>query len=130
MADSFNLEYFETNGIRVRAAVQGAGPLVIMVHGWPELWYSWRHQVPAVAAAGYRVVAPDVRGYGGSDKPHPVEAYDMLQLTGDVAGLTGSGDRYVPRGARHLPRRTFSFLCCRGYARWIDSNLCTGFERQ
>lgn len=87
MADSFTLQYFETNGIRVRAAVEGEGPLVIMVHGWPELWYSWRHQLRAVAAAGYRVIAPDVRGYGGSDKPHPVEAYDMLQLTADVAGL-------------------------------------------
>ena len=87
MADSFTLESFETNGIRLRAAVEGAGPLVIMVHGWPELWYSWRHQIRAVADAGYRVVAPDVRGYGGSDKPHPVEAYDMLQLTADVAGL-------------------------------------------
>ena len=87
MADSFTLEFFETNGIRVRAAVEGQGPLVIMVHGWPELWYSWRHQVRALAEAGYRVVAPDVRGYGGSDKPQPVEAYDMLQLTADVAGL-------------------------------------------
>ncbi|KEI72954.1 epoxide hydrolase [Endozoicomonas elysicola] len=75
------------NGISVWAAVEGTGPLVIMVHGWPELWYSWRHQIQAVAAAGYRVVAPDVRGYGGSDKPYPVEAYDMIHLTGDVVGL-------------------------------------------
>ena len=89
MADSFTLKFFETNGIRVRAAVEGEGPLVIMVHGWPELWYSWRHQIRALAEAGYRVVAPDVRGYGGSDKPHPVEAYDMLQLTADVAGVIG-----------------------------------------
>ena len=87
MADSFTLEFFDTNGIRVRAAVEGEGPLVILVHGWPELWYSWRHQVRALTEAGFRVVAPDVRGYGGSDKPHPVEAYDMLQLTADVVGL-------------------------------------------
>jgi pimeloyl-ACP methyl ester carboxylesterase len=58
-----------------------------MVHGWPELWYSWRHQIPAVVAAGFKVVAPDVRGYGGSDKPHPVEAYDMVELTADLVGL-------------------------------------------
>jgi pimeloyl-ACP methyl ester carboxylesterase len=87
MADSFTLQYFDANGIRIRAAVEGEGPLVIMVHGWPELWYSWRHQIRTIAAAGYRVVAPDVRGYGGSDKPHHIEAYDMLQLTADVAGL-------------------------------------------
>jgi pimeloyl-ACP methyl ester carboxylesterase len=87
MAETFALQSFTTNGIRVRAAVEGAGPLVIMVHGFPELWYSWRHQIRAVAAAGYRVVAPDVRGYGGSEKPYPVEAYDMVELTSDVVGL-------------------------------------------
>jgi len=81
------MRFFDTNGIRVRAAVQGTGPLVILVHGWPELWYSWRHQLPALAAAGYRAVAPDVRGYGGSDKPVPVEAYTMVAMTGDVIGL-------------------------------------------
>lgn len=86
-ADTFSLQQFDTNGISVRAAVEGTGPLVIMVHGWPELWYSWRHQIRSVAAAGYRVVAPDVRGYGGSDKPYPIEAYDMVHLTGDVVGL-------------------------------------------
>jgi len=85
--NSISLQEFKTNGITLRAAVEGTGPLVIMVHGWPELWYSWRHQIRAVADAGYRVVAPDVRGYGGSDKPHPVEAYDMIQLTSDVVGL-------------------------------------------
>lgn len=87
LADTFSLEFFETNGIRVRAAIEGTGPLVIMVHGFPELWYSWRHQIRAVAQAGYRVVAPDVRGYGGSDKPYPIEAYDMIELTSDVVGL-------------------------------------------
>lgn len=79
--------HVETNGIGLRVAVEGDGPLMILVHGWPELWYSWRHQIPALAAAGYRVIAPDVRGYGGSDKPHAVEAYDMRTLTADVVGL-------------------------------------------
>jgi pimeloyl-ACP methyl ester carboxylesterase len=79
-----DLQTLETNGIRLRAAVEGDGPLVIMVHGFPELWYSWRHQIGPVARAGYRVVAIDVRGYGGSDKPHEVEAYDMASLMADV----------------------------------------------
>ena len=83
----FPLQFFTTNGIRVRAAVEGTGPLVMMVHGWPELWYSWRHQIRALADAGFRVVAPDVRGYGGSDKPYSVEAYDMVELTSDIVGL-------------------------------------------
>lgn len=87
MADTFSLENFTTNGITVRAAVEGEGPLVVLVHGFPELWYSWRHQIRALADAGFRVVAPDVRGYGGSDKPASVEAYDMVQLTADVIGL-------------------------------------------
>src|SRR5664279_5745281 len=59
----------QTNGIRLRVALAGNGPLVVLVHGWPESWYSWRHQIPALVEAGYRVAAPDVRGYGGSDKP-------------------------------------------------------------
>ena len=87
MHQEFQLQEFETNGINLRAAVEGTGPLVIMVHGFPELWYSWRHQIRPIAQAGYRVVAPDVRGYGGSDKPHEVEAYDMETLMKDVVGL-------------------------------------------
>jgi len=80
-------EIFETNGIRLRVALAGQGPLVMLVHGWPECWYSWRHQIPALAAAGFRVAAPDVRGYGGSDKPQPVEAYAIKEMCADIAGL-------------------------------------------
>ncbi|GAM98058.1 epoxide hydrolase [alpha proteobacterium U9-1i] len=76
-----------TNGINVRAAIQGSGPLVVMVHGFPESWYSWRHQMAPLAAAGFTACAIDVRGYGGSDKPHAVEAYSMQELTADVAGV-------------------------------------------
>jgi pimeloyl-ACP methyl ester carboxylesterase len=98
MHQEFQLNEFETNGIRVRAAVEGTGPLVVMVHGFPELWYSWRHQIKPVAAAGYRVVAPDVRGYGGSDKPHEVQAYDMETLMNDVVGLVDAlGIVYKPK---------------------------------
>jgi pimeloyl-ACP methyl ester carboxylesterase len=77
----------ETNGIKLRVAEAGSGPLVVLVHGWPESWYSWRHQIPAIAAAGYHVIAPDMRGYGKSDKPAAVEDYDITHLTGDIVGL-------------------------------------------
>ncbi|WP_296598569.1 alpha/beta hydrolase [Phenylobacterium sp.] len=77
----------DTGRAKLRAAVEGEGPLVIMVHGFPESWYSWRHQIGPVAQAGYQVAAIDVRGYGGSDKPKDVAAYSMQELTGDVAGV-------------------------------------------
>ncbi len=77
----------ETNGLSLRARVAGDGPPVILVHGFPESWYSWRHQIGPIAEAGFTAIAIDVRGYGGSAKPQAVEAYDMGSLTGDVAGL-------------------------------------------
>ncbi|WP_420381867.1 alpha/beta fold hydrolase [Novosphingobium sp.] len=73
--------------VTLRVALEGTGPLVIMVHGFPESWYSWRHQIAPIAAAGYQVAAIDVRGYGGSDKPEPVEAYTMEKIVGDLVGL-------------------------------------------
>ena len=82
-----NFRMIDTNGIKIRAAVQGEGPLVVMVHGFPESWYSWRHQMAPLAAAGFTACAIDVRGYGGSGKPHPVEAYAMTEMTADVAGV-------------------------------------------
>lgn len=77
----------ETNGIQLRIAEAGEGPPVILLHGWPESWYSWRHQLPALAEAGYHVLAPDMRGYGSSDAPKPVEAYEIQELVADVTGL-------------------------------------------
>lgn len=77
----------QANGISLHVAEAGAGPLVLLCHGFPELWYSWRHQIDALAAAGYRVAAPDQRGYGGSDRPEAVEAYTLLHLVGDMVGL-------------------------------------------
>ncbi|WP_052865322.1 alpha/beta fold hydrolase [Streptomyces niger] len=68
---------------RIHLAEQGSGPLVLLVHGFPECWYSWRHQLPALAAAGYRAVAIDVRGYGRSSKPAATEAYRMVDLVAD-----------------------------------------------
>ena len=84
---SRHFEKIATNGIQLRCVVEGDGPLAIMVHGWPESWYSWRHQIDPVRNAGYRVVVPEVRGYGESDAPQPIEAYDMESLIGDVLGL-------------------------------------------
>ena len=78
---------FTVNGIRLHAAEQGAGPLIILCHGWPELWYSWRRQIPALAAAGYRVVAPDLRGFGQSEAPDDVLSYSIMHTVGDVVGL-------------------------------------------
>jgi pimeloyl-ACP methyl ester carboxylesterase len=81
------MRFIQANGIQLRIAEEGRGPLVVLLHGWPESWYSWRHQLPALAAAGYHAVAPDMRGYGQSDKPANVEAYDIHQLTADVVGI-------------------------------------------
>ncbi|HWG07796.1 MAG TPA: alpha/beta hydrolase [Solirubrobacteraceae bacterium] len=77
----------ETNGIELSVLDEGAGPLVVLCHGFPELAYSWRHQVPALTDAGYRVLAPDMRGFGGSSAPEPVEAYDVVTLCRDMTGL-------------------------------------------
>jgi pimeloyl-ACP methyl ester carboxylesterase len=79
--------FVNTNGIRMHIAEQGKGALVILCHGFPESWYSWRHQIRALADAGYRVVAPDMRGFGRSGRPHAVEAYTQPTLVGDMVGL-------------------------------------------
>jgi pimeloyl-ACP methyl ester carboxylesterase len=76
-----------TNGVDLHLLEAGEGPPVIFVHGFPELAYSWRHQLPALAAAGFRAVAPDMRGYGRSTRPEAVEDYDIVHLTDDLLGL-------------------------------------------
>jgi len=78
------------NGVRAHLVEQGEGPLVLLVHGFPESWYSWRHQLPALADAGYRAVAIDVRGYGRSSKPTAVDAYRMLELVADNLGVVAA----------------------------------------
>ena len=74
-------------GTRIHAVEDGEGPLVVLVHGFPESWYSWRHQIPALAAAGYRVVAIDQRGYGQSSKYRVQSAYRIKELVGDILGV-------------------------------------------
>jgi epoxide hydrolase A/B len=82
----------ETNGIRMHIAEAGEGPLVLMCHGFPESWYSWRHQLTALAAAGYHAVAPDQRGYGQTDKPEAIDQYTLFHLVGDLVGLLDALD--------------------------------------
>ena len=77
----------ETNGIRMHIAEAGAGPLVMLCHGFPELWYSWRHQLAALAEAGFRAVAPDMRGYGQTDAPEAIDQYTLFHMIGDIVGL-------------------------------------------
>jgi pimeloyl-ACP methyl ester carboxylesterase len=94
MPDAVNTSNTETrertipvNGVSLHVAEAGSGPLVVLSHGFPELSYSWRHQLPALAAAGYRVVAPDQRGYGRSSRPEAVEDYAVHHLASDLIGI-------------------------------------------
>lgn len=79
--------FIDTNGIRMAVYEQGEGPAVVFLHGFPELAFSWRHQLPALAAAGYRAIAPDQRGYGRSDVPPMVRDYCIEELIADIHGL-------------------------------------------
>ena len=93
----------------MRYAETGSGPLVLFCHGWPESWYSWRHQLTAVSAAGFRCVAPDMRGYGGTEAPEPIDQYTLHHLVGDMAELVKAAGRDQGRrssattGARRSP---------------------------
>jgi epoxide hydrolase A/B len=77
----------EANGIHLHIAEQGEGPAVLLCHGFPESWYSWRHQLAALAAVGFHAIAPDMRGYGRSDRPKAIEQYTLLHLVGDMVGV-------------------------------------------
>src|ERR1017187_4538776 len=75
------------NGIHLHFVEQGEGPLIVLCHGFPDLWYSWRYQLPALASAGFHAVAVDMRGYGQSDRPEAIDQYTLLHLVGDMVGL-------------------------------------------
>ena len=79
--------FIQANGIRIHIAELGSGPLVLLCHGFPETWYSWRHQLRALADGGYHAVAPDMRGFGQTDCPEPIDQYTLLHLVGDMVGL-------------------------------------------
>src|SRR5215213_6286392 len=83
-------KFITTNGIKMHLAQMGTGPLVVLCHGWPESWFSWRHQLKALAAAGYCAVAPDMRGYGQTEKPQAIDQYTLFHLTGDMLDLVGA----------------------------------------
>jgi pimeloyl-ACP methyl ester carboxylesterase len=88
--------FVHTNGIRLHYVEAGSGPLIVLCHGWPESWYSWRHQLPALSAAGFRVIAPDQRGYGQTDRPQAIAAYNILDLVGDIVGLVNTlGEKHA-----------------------------------
>jgi pimeloyl-ACP methyl ester carboxylesterase len=89
MHGSLEHHQISTNGIRLHVVQTGpvTGPLVLLLHGFPEFWYGWRHQLPALAAAGYRVWAPDLRGYNESEKPQSIAAYRLEVLAADIIGL-------------------------------------------
>jgi len=90
----FQQRFIETNGIRMEVAEVGSGPLVLLCHGWPESWHSWRHQMKALAAAGYHAVAPNQRGYGATDRPERIDQYTIFHLVGDLVGLVSAlGER-------------------------------------
>src|SRR4051794_3369224 len=84
------LQFAQTNGIRMGYCEAGPKtdiPPLVLCHGWPEIAFSWRYQIKALSEAGLRVIAPDQRGYGATDRPEPVESYDIEHLTGDLVGL-------------------------------------------
>ena len=85
---SFKL--LQSNNVNIRTKIEGSGPLIVLVHGCPESWYSWRYQIPMLSEKGYTVAAIDVRGYGGSSKPQEIEAYRMRELSKDVIGVIDS----------------------------------------
>lgn len=81
------LRFIQSNGIRLAVYEEGSGPAIVLLHGFPGLAFTWRHQIPALVKAGYRVIVPDLRGYGLSDRPEAVEDYDIDHLTDDVTGI-------------------------------------------
>ena len=120
MAHEFR--YVQSGDCTIRVAVEGSGPLVLMVHGWPESWYSWRHQLQAVSQAGFRAVAPDMRGYGGTQSPEPIDQYTLYHLVGDMAELVtlaaplvkSNGLLFTTTNSASLRAEKFVNMCKKG----------------
>lgn len=107
----------KTNGIWIHIAEQGTGPLVLLLHGFPEIWYSWRHQITFLANQGYHVVAPDLRGYGGSDSPISPISYTVIHIVGDLIGLLdhyGEQQVYICLFVHMLITNNFLLEICSG----------------
>ncbi len=103
-----NHQRIKTNGIWMHIAEQGEGPLVLLLHGFPEIWYSWRHQITFLANHGYHVVAPDLRGYGDSDSPINPNSYTVIHLVGDIIGLL---DHFGQQQVLCLYAYVYVFVC-------------------
>ncbi|PKH06008.1 alpha/beta fold hydrolase [Moritella sp. Urea-trap-13] len=83
----FNHQFAQVNGIKMHYVDEGEGPAIVLLHGFPLSWYSWRNQIPALVDAGYRVIVPTQRGYGQTESPENIEDYDITTLSGDIVGL-------------------------------------------
>lgn len=93
LVEGIKFKTIETNGITMRLAdTENDGPAILLAHGWPESWYSWRHQIPALKEAGYRVIVSEMRGYGKTDAPEDVDSYDIVHLAADMAGILDALD--------------------------------------
>jgi pimeloyl-ACP methyl ester carboxylesterase len=128
------LETLQLGDIRMRVAIQGTGPLVLFCHGWPESWYSWRHQMAAVAAAGYRAVAPDMRGYGGTDAPQDARQYTLAASGGRHGRPAQGAGRDAGGGGRPRLGRAGGLACGAAAARPVSRRgrheraLCAAVE--
>lgn len=87
MEEEIQHKTVNVNGLNMHVAELGKGPVILFIHGFPELWYSWRHQIKDLATLGYRAVAPDLRGYGDTDAPESVTSYTLFHVVGDLIGL-------------------------------------------
>ena len=115
------------NGIEMFVREQGEGPLVVLCHGWPELSYSWRHQIPALAAAGFRVVAPDMRGFGQTSAPAEIDAYSIFDNVGDMVALVAAlGEKQAIMSATTGARRSPGTPRCFGpiFSRALPASAC------
>ena len=90
MMDKIEHQTVATNGINMHIASIGTGPVILFLHGFPELWYSWRHQLISLSSLGYRCIAPDLRGYGDTDAPKNAREYTIFHIVGDLVGLIDS----------------------------------------
>ena len=113
--------FIETNGIRMKIAEIGEGPLVVLAHGWPDSWLSWRHQMLALADEGYHAVALQMRGYGETDAPEAVEAYDIAHLARDIAGAIDA----LGGGRGHLVGHDWGSMAAAGAAMFHPEKLAS-----
>jgi pimeloyl-ACP methyl ester carboxylesterase len=111
--------FAEVNGVRLHYAEAGSGPMVVLLHGFPDYWHTWRHQMPMLVAAGFHVVAPDMRGYNLSDKPQGVDAYQLEVLCQDVSALI----RFLGAERAHVVGHDWGGAVAWSFAMWHPEQL-------